>query len=125
MTSATGDANLEREPESMAKTESLFRDVNEHIATAAGQFGSEDAEFVCECADPTCVDRVEVPLEVYEDVRAEPTTFILANGHEEGSIEKIVETRRRFQIVRKVNGRVVAIVKKLDPRKGRPGLEPG
>ena len=108
----------------MAKTESLFRDVNERIATAAGQFGSDDAEFVCECADPTCVHRVEVPLEVYEEVRAEPTTFILANGHEEGSIEKIVEKRRRFQIVEKVNRKVVAVVKKLDPRKAAPGLEP-
>ena len=109
----------------MAKTESLFRDVNERIATAAGGFGSNDAEFVCECADPTCVDRVEVPLEVYEEVRAEPTTFILANGHEEGSIEKVVEKRRRFQIVEKVNRKVVAVVKKLDRRSGEPELEPG
>ena len=109
----------------MAKTESLFRDVNERIATAADQFGSDEAEFVCECADPTCVERVEVPLEVYEDVRAEPTTFILANGHEEGSIEKIVEKRPRFQIVEKVNRAVVAIVRKLDPRKGEPDLEAG
>jgi hypothetical protein len=109
----------------MAKTESLFRDVNERIATAAGGFGSDDAEFVCECADPTCVDRVEVPLEVYEEVRSEPTTFILATGHEETSIEKVVETRRRFQVVEKVNRNVVAVVKKLDPRRGEPGLEPG
>ena len=116
---------MARAPEAMAKTESLFRDVNERIATAAGQFGSEDAEFVCECADPTCVERVEVPLEVYEGVRAEPTTFILVNGHEEGSIEKVVETRRRFQIVEKVNRKVVGVVKKLDPRKGEPRLEPG
>jgi hypothetical protein len=67
----------------MAKTESLFRDVNERIATAAGQFGSDDAEFVCECADPTCVER------------------------------------------EKVNRRVVAVVRKLDPRKREPNLEPG
>ncbi len=114
-----------RDPEVMAKTESLFRDLNERIATAAGQFGSEDAEFVCECADPKCMERVEVPLEVYEDVRAEPTTFILANGHEERSIEKVVEARRRFQIVEKVNHKVVAVVRRLDPRGGTPNLEPG
>ncbi len=112
-----------REPELMAKTESLFRDLNEGIATAAGQFGSEDAEFVCECADPKCVERLEVPLEVYEDVRAKPTTFILAKGHEEESIEKVIETRRRFQVVEKVNRKVVAVVRKLDPRGGEPGLQ--
>ena len=116
---------MARALESMAKTESLFRDVNDRIATAAGGFGSDEAEFVCECADPTCVDRVEVPLEVYEEVRAKPTTFILANGHEEESIEKVVEARHRFQIVEKVNRKVVAVVKKLDPRRVEPGLKPG
>ena len=109
----------------MAKTESLFRDVNERIASAADQFGSEEAEFVCECADPTCVERVEVPLEVYQGVRAEPTTFIFANGHEDKAIETVLQTRRRYQVVEKVNRKVVEVVEKLDPRGGEPDLEPG
>ena len=109
----------------MAKTESLFRDVNERIATAAEQFGSDDAEFVCECADPTSVHRVEVPLDVYEEVRSEPTTFLLANGHQDESIETVVEERRRYQIVEKVNRKVVEVVETLDPRGSEPDLEPG
>lgn len=115
---------MKREPELMAKTEALFRDVNERIATTAEHFGSDDAEFVCECADPKCVKRLEVPLEVYEGVRADPTTFILATGHEEESIETVVDERRRYQIVEKVNRKVVEVVKKLDPRADSPGLEP-
>jgi hypothetical protein len=40
------------EPEiRLAKTESLFRDVNERIAESAQRFDAEDAAFVCECAD--------------------------------------------------------------------------
>jgi hypothetical protein len=109
----------------MAKTESLFRDVNERIATAADQFGSEDAEFVCECADPKCVERVAVPLEVYEGVREDASTFILANGHEDDAIETVVEERSRYQIVEKVNRKVVDVVENLDPRGGEPDLEPG
>ncbi|MDQ5820521.1 MAG: hypothetical protein M3540_03680 [Actinomycetota bacterium] len=58
-------------------------------------------------------------------MRAESTTFILANGHEDDSIETVVETRRRYQIVEKVHRRVAAIVKSLDPRRSEPGLEPG
>jgi hypothetical protein len=116
---------MTREPELMAKTEALFRDVNERIATTAVHFGGEDAEFVCECADPKCVQRVEVPLEVYDGVRADPTTFILAKGHEEESIERVIDERRRYQVVEKVNRKVVDIVKKLDPRAAKPGLEPG
>ena len=116
---------MTRAPEAKAKTESLFRDVNERIATAAERFGSEETEFVCECADPTCVERVEVPLADYEDVRAEPTAFILVNGHEDDAIETVVETHRRYQIVHKVHRKVVEVVKKLDPRRAQPGLEPG
>ena len=41
----------------MAKTEALFRDVNERIAEASEHFGSGEAEFMCECADPACADR--------------------------------------------------------------------
>ncbi len=116
---------MARGPEAIAKTESLFRGVNEKIATAADQFGSEETEFVGECADPTRVERLEVPLEVYEGVRAEPTTFILANGHEDKAIETVVQERRRYQIVEKVNRKVVEVVDKLEPRGCEPDLKPG
>ena len=42
----------------VAHTEALFRDVNERIAESAGRFNADDAEFVCECADPECAERV-------------------------------------------------------------------
>ena len=42
----------------IAHTEALFRDVNERIAESADRFNARDAEFVCECADPACAERV-------------------------------------------------------------------
>ena len=36
----------------MARTESLFRNVNERIAECAQRVASDDAAFVCECSDP-------------------------------------------------------------------------
>ena len=40
-----------------ARTEALFRDVNERIAESAERFSADSAEFVCECADPGCAHR--------------------------------------------------------------------
>ena len=100
----------------IAKTESLFRDVNERIAESASGVGLPDAEFVCECADPTCTERLTVELDDYEEVRGEATHFLLFPGHEMSSVEQVVAHRRGYQIVRKVEEAVAAIVRRLNPR---------
>ena len=64
----------------IARTESAFRELNEAIARTADRFEAEEADFVCECADPDCTHRVTAALEDYEDVRAEATHFLLAPG---------------------------------------------
>jgi hypothetical protein len=99
-----------------AQTESLFRDVNERIAESAERFGSEDAEFVCECSDPACTERVEVPLQTYERVRDDPTHFLVVPGHEQRDIEHVVERRPRGAIVEKFEKVVAATVRRLNPR---------
>ena len=49
--------------ERIARTESVFRYVNERIAETSERFDTADAEFVCECADAECYHRIEAPLE--------------------------------------------------------------
>jgi hypothetical protein len=101
----------------IANTESLFRDVNERIAERAGAVGLDDAEFVCECADPTCTERVYVELDQYEAVRRDSTHFLLAPGHElSAMVERVIQRKGEYQVVRKVHDTVVAIVRRLDPR---------
>ena len=107
------------EPEvRIAKTESLFRDVNERIAESAQRFEGEEAAFVCECGDPECTERVEAPLEAYEDVRSDGTQFLLAPGHEDERVERVERKRGRYNVVRKVNRIVAANVRRLNPRAG-------
>jgi hypothetical protein len=102
----------------IAKTESLFRDVNERIAESAHGSDADEASFVCECADPECTEPVEAPLDTYEEVRADGTQFLLVPGHEDERVERVVDRRRRYRVVRKVNEIVAAWVHKLDPRAG-------
>ena len=107
---------MEDEASRIARTESLFRDVNERIAEAAQRFDAEEAEFVCECADGECTERIEATLGEYESARAEPTRFLLVPGHEDTRVETVVRRRRRYAIVEKVERRVVAALKRLHPR---------
>lgn len=104
------------EDERRAMTEALFRDVNERIAESAESFDAEHTEFICECSDPNCTHRVSASLAEYEDVRSEPTTFLLAPGHAEEDIEQVVADRGRFQIVEKFQAAVRRTVIRLNPR---------
>ena len=109
--------------ERRATNEALFRDVNERIAESAERFDSEETEFVCECADADCTHRISASLAEYEEVRAEPTTFLLTPGHEQGDIERVVSDRGRFRIVDKVQSVVRQTVIRLDPRSQPPQPE--
>jgi hypothetical protein len=99
-----------------ARTEALFRDVNERIAESAQRFEADSTQFVCECADPNCTHRLEASLEEYEEVRADGATFMLAPGHAHSDIERVVADRGGFHIVEKVQKTVRATVRRLNPR---------
>jgi hypothetical protein len=99
-----------------ARTEALFRDVNERIAESAQRFDADTTQFVCECADANCTNRLEATLDEYEEVRADGATFLLAPGHEEADIERVLVRGDRFHVVEKVHDAVRALVLRLDPR---------
>jgi hypothetical protein len=105
-----------KEEARIARTESVFRHVNERIAEASDQLGSKQTVFVCECADPDCHDRVHVPRERYEQVRSESTHFVVAEGHVESGYERIVEKRGGYAVVEKFRRRLAALVRRTDPR---------
>jgi hypothetical protein len=119
-----GDDNDRRETkvdeQRRAKTEALFRDVNERIAETAERFDATGTEFVCECSDPNCTHRVEASLAEYEKVREDPTTFLLVPGHEHQDIEGVVSRRGHFHVVEKVQAAVRQTVVRLDPRSRPP-----
>ena len=99
-----------------ARTEALFRDVNERIAESAQRFDADSTQFVCECADPNCTHRLQATLDEYEDVRADGATFMLAPGHAHNDIERVLADRGRFHVVEKVQKTVRATVRRLNPR---------
>lgn len=101
----------------IAQTEALFRDVNERIAESAERFAADSTEFVCECSDQACTERVAATLDEYEEVRADGTRFLLSPGHEDMRVERVVKLRaKRHAVVEKVNAVVARTVRRLNPR---------
>jgi transcription initiation factor TFIID subunit TAF12 len=100
----------------IARTEALFREVNERIAETAERFDATETNFVCECAEPTCTHRVEATLEEYERVREEGDTFLLVPGHEDERVEAVVKAIDDHAVVEKRHPLVRRLVLALDPR---------
>jgi len=108
--------------ERLAKNEALFREVNERIQEVdehlqgPGMDESSLWEFICECADETCFERVELLPKEYESVRDDSRQFVIVPGHEVGGIEQVVSRKERFTIVEKTAGEPARIAVETDPR---------
>jgi len=103
--------------EQVARNDALFRDANERIHDAAIEYDVDPVPFICECAEPTCHEVIALTLAEYDRVRATPTRFVIAPGHE-GVAPHAVEVVERTQVyfvVEKV-GRAAEVAAELDPR---------
>jgi hypothetical protein len=106
----------------MARTESAFREVNEAIARTARRFEAGHVQFICECSDPECAERVSMALREYEALRARPTWFVLAPRHHQPGLERLIERTADYEKVEKVTPTLRRVVRRLDPR-SRPQPE--
>lgn len=86
-----------------ARNQSLFRAINEELKVAIHALDPESLTIACECADPACVETLEVDAEQYAQVRAQPTHFIVLRGHIYPEVERVVFEDTRFQIVEKID----------------------
>lgn len=102
--------------ERQGRNESLFREVNERIAELNQTFQIEGrSEFLCECSREECKEPVSISLDEYEDVRRESTRFFVIQGHEDKSVERVIERNDRYIVVEKI-GEAGDEADDLDPR---------
>jgi hypothetical protein len=102
----------------VGRNEVLLRDVNERLRELGEGFSlvSEEAEFVCECANTSCTEHVRMSLQVYEEIRSDPKRFFVLKGHEELEYEQIVEEHETFLVVEKLPGGPAGMAIRDDPR---------
>jgi hypothetical protein len=102
----------------VGRNEALFRNVNERLRDLGEGFSlvSEQTEFVCECANTSCTERIRMALSMYEEIRSDPKRFFVIKGHEEREYERIVSENDTYYIVEKLPGGAAGIAIRDDPR---------
>ena len=113
----TGETQGNADAVRAAKNEVVLRDLNERLKAYPAAGKQRFSEWVCECADMTCMRPVELSIEEYEMVRAQPTRFVVAPGaeHVDPEIERVVEREGRYWVLEKI-GVGAEISEKFDPR---------
>ena len=108
----------ERTQERVARNDAVFRAANEDIReTAVEQEFHGLVPFICECADETCTEIVQLTLPEYEEVRSHPRRFLNVHGHHVHArgTAAIVFERERYIVVEK-RGYAGAVAEELDQR---------
>ena len=101
-----------------AKNESLLREVNERVEEMSAKLGTPaEVDFVCECADAACSERVTLDSDEYEELRRHATWFAVAPGDEHvfPNVERVVAKHKRYWVVEK-SGQAARVATKLNPR---------
>lgn len=103
---SAADESLAERRERLSRNELLFRVINERMRELNETFAAvTDDEFaiVCECSCLTCVRQMIIPRVEYDRVRTDPTLFIVLPGHEDTTVETVVEDDRgaSYLVVRK------------------------
>jgi hypothetical protein len=97
------------------KNEAAFRRMNEQLAREASGWTGSTFDCICECSRPGCLQRIEILTVDYERVRGGGDRFVLAHGHEDPSIEVVVDTHPNYVVVEKI-GAAGEVARETDPR---------
>jgi hypothetical protein len=109
---------MDENAKQVGENEAVFREVNERLRELGEGFSlvSETAEFVCECGQADCAERVRMSLAAYEEIRSDPKRFFVIKGHELTEYEYIVEEREEYLVVEKRPGGPAGMAIREDPR---------
>ena len=113
MQSSESDARADR----AARNEALFRRVNERLEEVNEAFEplTDHSDFICECADAGCTERIQVRLSDYEAVRSVPTRFMVKPHHVLPHDERVLEEHDEYFVVEKI-GHAGERARELDER---------
>jgi hypothetical protein len=88
--------------------ERILREANEEIERAAREDGEQgirpketELEFFCACGRPECDARLLLTLAEYAAADGRSNRFIVAPGHDDPAIERVVEEHENYSVVEK------------------------
>jgi hypothetical protein len=83
----------------IAKTQLVFREVNQRIADITSEQGDTTSQFMCECGQRDCTAVIHLSLAGYRSVRDSGDFFVVAPGHCVEGVDRRVESRDGFDIL--------------------------
>ena len=85
------------------ENEEVFRSANERLRQVVEQRIDPFARvpFLCECADETCMGRVDLTLDQYRELRSHERRFTMLPDHQRMAGEEVVERRDGYDITQK------------------------
>jgi hypothetical protein len=91
------------DPERVARNQLLFREINERIEDVNEAFDPSTQRYamVCECANPGCIDQLQITGPELRAVRRTAGQFIVATDHVYPDYERIVRSHPGYQVVEK------------------------
>jgi hypothetical protein len=90
--------------ETVARNEAMFRAVNREIEQASEEAGRDDddrLEVLCECGQDGCGTTLTLTIGEFEGVHGQKDRFVVAAGHENPDIERVVARKEQYLIVDK------------------------
>ena len=82
----------------------MYRSVNrelEHASEEHGDGPDDELEVLCECGQDGCSDTVSLTIAEYDEVHQQRDRFVVAKGHEDSSIERVVRESDGYVVVDK------------------------
>jgi hypothetical protein len=99
-----------------AHNEEVFRSINQRIEEGAKQHGVEQLlPFHCECATDACLETIELPPAEYDRIASHRARFLVVPGHEQSSVETVIESHSAYLVVEKT-GEARAEIEREHPR---------
>jgi hypothetical protein len=90
-------------PQRAARNEEIFRSVNARIEEGAEMHGvATSLPYHCECGKSSCFETIELHPPDYERVASERYRFLVVPGHEDETIEAVVEQHEQYLVVEKI-----------------------
>ena len=86
----------------LVRNQVIFREVNERLRALAAAVPDGTTDYLCECSDVQCTDRIELRLLEYESVRARPKSFFVVAGHEQLEVERVTDELDSYVVVEKI-----------------------
>jgi hypothetical protein len=87
----------------LSENQQMVRSANERLYALAADVVPEDqlVPFLCECADGTCLGRVNMKVAEYGEIHFDRNQYSILHDHELADGEVVVEVRALFDVVSK------------------------